>query len=244
MVTTMATIAVMIMAIRTALVWCMLWIERTPESPHTLASPCQWVMGDHPTAPVPGRDPNVPKPRGPERPPATSNLPFELATHRRGWKGCQLLSLWGPQAYLAIAPVISPMASVCRRERWGQGGPQHRGRQQFLAVPRLSMHPPHNLSAHLGSCGATEAPPAPHHWPQPTHEDAQQDDVPGEASPADGTGRGELVTAAMWCPPSPIPWGYPQAGTTFPDPNTHTATLWRSQPLPTHRGPWQQTSTR
>lgn len=110
--------------------------------------------------------------------------------------------------------------------------------------PACPCIPPHNLSAHLGSCRAMEAPPAPHHWPQPTHEDAQQDDVPGEASPADGMGRGELVTAAMWCPPSPIPWGYPQAGTTFPDPNTHTATLWRSQPLPTHRGPWQQASTR
>lgn len=39
-VTMMATMAVMSMAIRTALVWYMLWMEGTPESPHGLGAPC------------------------------------------------------------------------------------------------------------------------------------------------------------------------------------------------------------
>ena len=48
MVTMMATMAVMSMAIRTALVRYMLQMEGTPESPHTLASPCHGGVGDPP----------------------------------------------------------------------------------------------------------------------------------------------------------------------------------------------------
>lgn len=40
-VTMMATMAVMSMAIRTALVWYMLRMEGTPELPHALRGPCQ-----------------------------------------------------------------------------------------------------------------------------------------------------------------------------------------------------------
>lgn len=110
MVTTMATMAVMSMAIRTAFVWYMLQTKKVTLHFSIL------LPVSSPTAPIQDRSSMVPEPKGLEHPLAPGSISVELAALQRTGGTPRSYNRRVPRAYLAIVPVISPMASVCGRQ--------------------------------------------------------------------------------------------------------------------------------
>lgn len=192
MVTTMATMAVMSMAIRTAFVWYML--QR--KSPHTSVSSCQRAVGrPFPTAPVLDRNFTVPEPKGLEHLQGPGSLSVELAALWRTGGTPDPITAGSPgrtwQSCLSSAPWP---ASV-------------REKSELSGLPNC----PHvllSLPAHLGSWGAMGAPPRPLASPSPLTKMLSRIIFQGKRLLRMKQEREKLATATMSCAPGPH---HPQA---------------------------------
>lgn len=131
--------------------------------------------------PNPRQGPHCPQSQGTTVSPQLPAASHWSQPRRGGQEGPQLLSPQSPQGLPGYCPCHKPHGQRLRERR--KVGSAGQVAPWGTAVPVCP--PPAHTSPHP-SC---QVPP---HRPWPTHEDAQQDDVPGEASPGDKIGGREV----------------------------------------------------